>query len=250
METTGIQPSFIPHDAVQAARKLRTDQGGLADLLVLGSIVLCVASIALAIGVFLYQQYLVTSVASKVSQLQRAKAAFEPALISQLSRLDDRMHAADQILSAHVAPLAFFKVLEQITLQTVSFTTLDLSSADAQHMSVKMNGVARSVNSIALQGDLLGKSNVITSPIFSGIDRQIDGVHFNLNAFVNVAAVRYNSYVSGSTESAELPARAKSTTPATPTTPFGSAGGAASSDSPADSQPPARLPATNQQPAE
>lgn len=94
-----------------------------------------------------------------------------------------------------------------------------------------MNGVARSVNSIALQGDLLGKSNVITSPIFSGIDRQIDGVHFNLNALLNVSAVRYTSFVSGSTDMGLVPndtgAASAGTTQDTstqPATPFGSAG--------------------------
>ena len=54
-----------------------------------------------------------------------------------------------------------------------------------------MAGVAQSVNSIALQAQIFSKNGIITSPIFSGIERQIDGVHFDFNALVNPAAINY-----------------------------------------------------------
>lgn len=187
----GAPGAFIPHDTAFVAP--RKSAGGLNDLLLLSGIVLLVASVALAIAVFLYQQYLETESASKLAQLQRAKAAFEPSLIQELTRLDDRMHAADGILSAHVAPSVFFHALEAATLSTVAFQTLDFESADARHITVKMQGIAKSVNSIALQADLFSKNGVITSPIFSNIARQSDGVHFNLSAIVNPNAINYMS---------------------------------------------------------
>ena len=153
---------------------------------------LCVASATLAAGVFLYQKFLATESASKLSQLERARA-FEPSLIQELTRLDDRTHAADRILGAHVAPTAFFLALQQATLATVSFQSLDFQAPDAQHMTIKMAGIAQSVNSIALQADLFSKNGVITSPIFSNIARQFDGVHFNLVAAVNPLSISYAS---------------------------------------------------------
>lgn len=185
----GTPGAFIPHDTV--APVVRKRAGGLNDLLLLSGIVLFVASAALAVAVFLYQQFLQTESTSKLAQLQRAKAAFEPSLIEQLTRLDDRMHAADGLLSAHVAPSAFFHALEQATLATVAFQSLDFQAADARHITVKMQGIAKSVNSIALQADLFSKNGVITSPIFSGIARQPDGVHFSLSAVVNPNAINY-----------------------------------------------------------
>lgn len=183
--------AFIPHDT--AAPIARKSAGGLNDLLLLFGIVLFVASAALGAAVFLYGQYLHTESASKLEQLQRAKAAFEPSLIQQLTRLDDRMHAADGLLSSHVAPSAFFAALQSATLESVAFQSLDLQASDPHHITIKMQGIAQSVNSIALQADLFSKNGVITSPIFSGIARQPDGVHFNLAAIVNPNAIRYVS---------------------------------------------------------
>lgn len=164
---------------------------GLVDLFILLSIVLFVASVALGIGVFLYQEYLQTSINSKVDQLQRAKAAFEPSLIAELTRLDDRMRAGAEILGAHIAPSALFHMLESTTISSIEYSSLDLEAADAQHMTVRMDGVAGSVNSIALQADLFSKGGMLTSPIFSNINRAPDGVHFALSAIVNPAALNF-----------------------------------------------------------
>lgn len=195
---SGIQSSFIPQDAGKETRIPNAPQGGgLSDLIFLLAIVMLVASAALGGAVFLYQEYLQTSASSKVDQLKRAKEAFEPSLIQELTRLDDRMRAADQILGSHLAPTSFFQALEQATLTTVAFQSLTLEAADLQHITIKMSGVAQSVNSIALQADLFSKNGVITSPIFSNINRQIDGVHFDLSALLNPSAINYVQLTSG-----------------------------------------------------
>lgn len=192
------QSSFIPQDAgsISGGQSSRSS-GGLSDLIVLMAIVLFVASIALGGAVFLYVEYLKTSAASKVEQLQRAKEAFEPSLIHSLTRLDDRMHVADQLLGAHIAPTAFFQILQQATLTTIEFTSLEFDALDSQEIKIKMTGVARSVNSIALQADLFSKNGAITNPIFSDINRHADGVHFNLTALVNPTAINFVRLVNG-----------------------------------------------------
>ncbi len=243
--------SFIPHDTAVAPVRSRRAGGALNDLLLLCGIVLLIASGALAVGVFLYEQFLQTQSASKVVQLQRAEAAFEPSLIEQITRLDDRMHAEDSVLSAHTAPTALFQALNQATLQTVSFTSLDFEAPDPAHVSLQMQGIAQSVNSIALQAELFSKNGVITSPIFSNIARQPDGVHFNLAAVVNPAALNYSQLVaaaaaavsatqssSAGSPSAAAPALQTSGS-ASPASPFGgTSGGAAQGSSPAGSQAP------------
>jgi hypothetical protein len=222
MADTSTPGTFIPHDTAVAAAP-RARGGGLNDLLLLCGIVLLVASGALAVGVFLYQQFLQTQSTSKVAQLQRAEAAFEPSLVSQITRLDDRMHAASSLLGNHLAPTAFFQALDQSTLQTVSFQTLDLEAPDPEHITLKMQGVAQSVNSIALQADLFSKSNIITSPIFSNIARQSDGVHFDLSAIVNPTALNFSSLVSSAGAAVGPVAPASQSSGATPSgvSPFG-----------------------------
>jgi hypothetical protein len=178
---TGIKSSFIPSDAVVSPARKVAQRTSFADLFILIGVVLVVASAALAVAVFLYVQYLQQSSASKVEQLQRAKEAFEPALIQELTRLDDRMQVADRILKGHISPSA------------IAYDNLSFKANDAQNMSLQMSGVAASVNSVALQADYLGRSGTIVNPIFSNIARKTDGVHFELSALVNPLALKYSS---------------------------------------------------------
>ena len=194
---SGIKSSFIPADAIKPVAVRRVSRTGFADLLILLAVVGLVASVALAAGVFLYLQYLQTASASKLEQLNRAKEAFEPSLIQELTRLDDRMQAAEVVLKNHIAPTVFFHLLEQLTLQTVSYNTLDFSAADGQNVTIKMDGVAASVNSVALQADYMSKSGSITSPIFSNVNRGMTGVSFNLAAIINPLELRYSRSLGG-----------------------------------------------------
>ncbi len=197
MTETHVPPSFIPQDTAVPYAHRRRGSSGFNELLLLAAIVLLVASLALGAGVFVYQQYLVAESASKSANLNRAKDAFDPSLIHELTRLDDRMKAADRILSAHSAPTAFFAALQQTTLKTISFRTLNLNIADQKHVTVQMAGVAQSVNSIALQADIFSTSGIINGPIFSNIARDRDGVRFNLVATVNLESINYSSLISG-----------------------------------------------------
>lgn len=194
MPTPNVSPqSFIPHEAPSVAVR-RSAGKGLTDLFVLVSIVLLVASLALGAGVFLYSEYLSASAASKVESLKRAKAAFEPSLIAELARLDDRMQAAGEILGKHIAPSALFSMLEQTTIGSVGFSSLDFEATDAQTMALRMDGVAGSVNGIALQADIFSKGGMLVSPIFSNINRERDGVHFSLSAGVNPSAINFAQF--------------------------------------------------------
>jgi hypothetical protein len=216
MAESPIRSSFIPKDAA-APSKTIVRKGGLYDLFMLISIVLVIASIVLAVGVFLYVQFLQTESASKLAQLQRAKAAFEPALIQKLMRLDDRMHVADDLLANHLAPIMVLQILEQTTLQTVSYGSFNFDSGDSQNTSIKMAGTAQSVNSIALQADLFSKSSVLTSPIFSGVNRSTSGVAFSVSALINPALVRYSSLITAG-QATVAPAPAIQTGSSTPFT--------------------------------
>lgn len=220
---TGIKSSFIPQSPVVGSSEKRRKSGSNFDFFVLIGLVLFVASATLAVGVFLYVQFLQSSNTSKLDQLERAKQAFEPALIQELTRLDDRMRAADDVLGEHIAPTALFTLLEQLTLQTVSFSSFDFSTTNDE-ITLTMQGLARSVNSIALQADLLSRSGTISNPIFSDINRQVGGVRFNFTANVQPEALNYRSFVGApSPETApQQPAQQEEASP------FGGAGAATS----------------------
>ncbi|MEK7509159.1 MAG: hypothetical protein AAB605_00420 [Patescibacteria group bacterium] len=194
---SNIRSSFIPQAPIIAPTGTGQRKSSGFDMFMLLSLVLFIASAVLAVGVFLYVQYMQTSSASKLEQLNRAKAAFEPALIAELTRLDDRMRAADEVLGKHVAPSFLFHLLEQLTLQTVAFSTLDLAAQNSSEISLTMQGAAQSMNSIALQADLLSKSGVITNPIFSNINRVLGGVRFDFTSKLNAESLRYRQVLQG-----------------------------------------------------
>jgi hypothetical protein len=195
------QPTFLPHEAVVSGGGSRRESGGLAELLLLAAILIFVVSAALAVGVFLYTQYLQSANASEESQLSSAESSFDPSLIQQLTRLDSRMTAADQLLQAHLAPSEIFTMLQQSTVQDISFNTLTLDATNPQQITLTMQGVAGSVNSIALQAQVFSQSGIIQSPIFSNIDAEQDGVHFNFTALVNPSAITYEGLVTGASTS-------------------------------------------------
>lgn len=188
---TPTSSSFIPHENLAVSPTRRVAAAGLPEVMMLFSILVLVVSAGLAGAVFLYEQYLQTSTASKVSQLKTVEAAFQPALIVQLERLDDRMLVANTLLHNHVAVTALFKALEQATDQNIAFSSFSFDASDPTHMSIRMAGVAASVNSVALQSDYFGKSGVFVNPILSGVNRALDGVHFDFSALVNPQAVNY-----------------------------------------------------------
>jgi hypothetical protein len=200
-----ITSSFIPRDTVRSSTKGPSYTSGGFDLLMLGGIILLIASVALAIGVFLYLQFQESSLAGKSEQLQRAQEAFEPALISELTRLDDRMTAAEDVLHQHIAPSELFRILEDLTLETISLKSLNLEANSGNNIKVSMAGIARSVNSIALQADLYGKHVAITSPIFSNINRDKNGVLFDVSALLNPTALRFTNILSSRSQPAALP---------------------------------------------
>jgi hypothetical protein len=236
---SNIKSSFIPQAPLSPMRAAGpSSRGGGFDLFILIGIVVFVASATLAAGVFLYSQYLSTSAASKLEQLERAKQAFEPSLIQDLTRLDSRMRAANTILEGHVAPTTLFHLLEQLTLQTVAFSAFDFSSSP-DGLTLVMKGLAQSVNSIALQADLLAKSGVISNPIFSNINRQANGVNFDFTASVNASALNYAGLMSGGGAPME---EAQSQEPASP---FGTPG---DSQQPAQQQMQQQMPQQMQQP--
>src|SRR3989344_4044458 len=188
------QPTFIPHDAGEPARPHRSG-GGLGDLLLMLAILAFAASLALAVGVFLYQQYLSTVSANNLARLNDAEKKFQPALVEELERLDKRMHSAEVILRDHLAPSAFFIILNTVTAKTISYSSLNLVVTD--RIKLDMDGVARSVNSIAFQADILSKEGAYQNPIFSNLDRQKDGVHFHLSTYINQDPINFEALTGG-----------------------------------------------------
>tara|TARA_B100000745_G_scaffold204527_1_gene135065 strand:- start:261 stop:977 length:717 start_codon:yes stop_codon:yes gene_type:complete len=196
---SNIKASFIPDkmpSAHSGGSAPKAPSGSAVDILMLVAVVILAVSLALSAAVFLYDSFLNANVQRKGEQLQRAQQAFEPALVEELVRLDLRLQAANDVLSRHLAPSEMFNLLEELTLQSVSYSSLDYSINEDETIAIRMKGKADSVNAVALQASVFGQNNAIVSPIFSDIDLVSDGVAFSVSATVNPAALRYTTVFS------------------------------------------------------
>ena len=75
-----------------------------------------------------------------------------------------------------------------------------------KQLSIRLGVGFALTGSIALQADLFAKNGSITNPIFSDINRQEDGVHFNLTALVNPASLNFVRLINGSNTEQQAPA--------------------------------------------
>ena len=74
--------------------------------------------------------------------LTRAKAKFEPGLITDLQVLDKRLNSSKEILSKHISISPIFRSLESLTLKSVRFSKFayEIRNDKDRKFEVKMSG--------------------------------------------------------------------------------------------------------------
>lgn len=175
-----FKSSFIPNTGIGSVGQ-KTPQnpvgfrksGGDSSLRGFGamlSLILFVLSVVASGAIFLYTQTLETGVTEKTKMLQRAREAFQPALIKELVRLDTRMRSADSILAAHVAPSTLFTLLEQTTLRNVQMTSYTYELSPERIPQVEFEGVTDSLTYVALQAEIYKGNQFFRNPIISELD--------------------------------------------------------------------------------
>ena len=190
-----IQTSFIPKKSLAAASQSKDRYGARTKssigIVFLITLIMFIGVVALAIGMFLYQQFLLQNIEKKKDSIERARAAFEPALIEEIGRIDVRMTSAREILDNHKAPSVLFDLLEDATLTSIQFKNLNYGMKEGR-ISISMGGVASSFSSVALQSDIFGKNKFIQEPIFSNLNLDDKGnVIFDFSAFVDIRLLSY-----------------------------------------------------------
>lgn len=206
-----VQTSFIPKKPFSSGTAVRPR--GVSIFMLLG-VALFIITIFLGGAVFLYERYLTGAIASKNAQLERARAAFEPALIEDLKRMSGRIALARDILNNHLAPSAIFSLLEQSTLTTVRFRsfTYALSGSKA---TIVMRGEARSFADVAVQSDTFTGGRRLRDIVFSNLNLDSSGhIAFDFSATLDPSLILYRN---GDLRPAPLPALAPAPTLATTT---------------------------------
>lgn len=135
---------------------------------------------------FLYEQYLKNASASKAAALRTAEEAINKDTVEEFIRLRDRLATTESLLDEHVALSQFFGILEDLTLESVRFSSLSLAVDEERTASVELEGGARSFNALAAQSAAFAGEKRIKRAIFSEIAVTPSGsVSFTLSAILD-----------------------------------------------------------------
>ncbi len=194
-----FQTSFIPKKSL-AEERVTTRRP--ASLLVFFATLVFFASLASAAGVYFYRASLIKQVDSMSSQLDKAKARFEPSLITDLENLDRRLSAAESVISSHTVISPIFETLETLTLKTIRYTSMDyeIDKENGGVVNIKLRGQSSSgYTPIALQSDMFLQNKYIKDPIFSNLLVDASGkVNFDLEFTVDPTYLSYTEFVNRS----------------------------------------------------
>jgi len=212
-----VQTSFIPKKSLDIGASNRG--GGFGGLVFLIALLVFIASLVSAGGVFAYKQYLQGALASKANQLKLAEGAYDPKTIEALVTLDDRLTQAKILLNSHVAVSNLFNFVSTQTLTNVSFSNFSYTLGNDGSAAITMEGVADSFSSVALQSDQLNANKLLKNVVFSGIAVDATGhVSFNLTATVDPSILSYSEALQGGGSIATPPSTSAATSTASTTT--------------------------------
>ncbi|HEY4506232.1 MAG TPA: hypothetical protein VJJ24_02210 [Candidatus Paceibacterota bacterium] len=186
---TQIHTSFIPKKSLEA--KTERHRSPVGFVVVIG-IALFILSLIGWGGAYAYVGYLKGEVDRQKSDLIKEKEAFDPQLLAQFEETDRKLIAARELLDRHTTLVPFFDTLEQLTLRTVQFDSLEYM-VDAQGVhQLTLSGQAASYEAIALQADQLAAHPQIINPVFSDfVVNQSGRVQFILRMGVHPDLVSY-----------------------------------------------------------
>lgn len=193
-----FQTSFVPKKPIIEKAAAVHSGGGFSGAMNLVALIIFIASILAAGATYFYRSSLIDRVEEYKVSLERARGAFEPALITELQELDKRMRAASDILANHVAVSPIFTLIGEITLPTVRYSdfSYEFNEENGNLVDVIMSGEAKGYNYIALQADLFGDNKFIKNPIFSEFTLdQTGNVDFALTFSVDKSLVLYESFL-------------------------------------------------------
>ncbi len=186
-----VKTSFIPKASLEVERK-RPGAGNPVALVSIVAGALLVLSIVTSAGVFFFENYTKQSIESKRASLERSRAAFEPATIRELSRLNTRIETGKSLLEKHVALTLLFGDLERRTLSTVRFSSIAYEINGTGEVTLTMEGQATSFNSVALQSEEFSKSDILKDPIFENVNiSQSGAIEFDFTAVIDESRLTF-----------------------------------------------------------
>jgi hypothetical protein len=186
-----FKTSFIPQKTVAEEKKEKKTSGGLLSTI---AVIIFILALALSAGVFAYKKILEQRLQSKSLSLERAEAAFDPDLIAELSRVDNRIESSKELLNSHVVLSPLLGFIEDSTLRNVRFEEMFFDLNEEGKIRLRLAGQASSYASIVLQAESFGRSRFLKDQLFSDFDlNQLGNVNFDFSAVIERELLNFKS---------------------------------------------------------
>ena len=193
-----IRSSFIPKKSI-VTKSSTLKQYRSFNILTFVATAVFVVSLLASGGVFIYERLIKNSIDQKGIELENARQTIDTGLINEFKALDKKLRTAEELLGRHIAMTLFFDFLESSTLQNVQYNEFGYIFNTDDVISIDMEGIAQSFNSLTLQSDIFRDSDIILDPVFSGLILDESGnVQFKFRARIDPSFVLYsNAFESG-----------------------------------------------------
>lgn len=194
--------SFIPKKPIETATESAGQGSSIKSkkrkgraFLSLVSTVIFLATLGAVGGVFFYQFTLEKRIEAQVNSLQRTRDEFDERFIADASRLNERINSATKLLDNHLSPSSLFALLEEYTLQTVSFRNFSFQDTKDGNILVQGSGEAQRFETIVLQSDSFGRSGFMRNVLFTNLNPNIDRgiIEFTFSATLDPRVVLYRN---------------------------------------------------------
>lgn len=133
-------------------------------------------------------------IAEVKQSLETVRQSLEDGEINQITEINNRLVASNQLYADHLAPVEIFGILEDYTLKSVSLNNLLYEYLEDGTVHIFANGSAAGYPSIVLLSDEYEKSQRMKRILITNLRRTTGGVvTFSLDAFIDPEVIKYRN---------------------------------------------------------
>jgi hypothetical protein len=192
--------SFIPKKPLQTAPTAKVampsqkGSGGKKLFSLIATIIFIAVVVAFG-AVISYKFTLQKRIEDQIDSLRRTKDEFDENFIQDATRLNLRINSATKLLDNHLSPSSIFALLEEYTLQTVSFENFMFQDLKDGNIQVTGTGEAARFESIVLQSDSFDQSGFMRNVLFNNLQPIIDRgtISFSFSATLDPRLILYRN---------------------------------------------------------
>jgi hypothetical protein len=141
--------SFIPkQNPVKNTRRAASRQ---VYILTLVSYLLIISALMAAVGVFAYDRYTQSVLASEIESLNKEIADFNAEDMERVVDLNERLQAATTLLDMNVSLRSVLAIIEDATIDTVQFESLKFTRVGASDIKLDATIITDSFDSVLFQ---------------------------------------------------------------------------------------------------